>query len=179
MIIAQSCAAEQAHLRSHSALCTSAVLHDFGSSHFLSNGILVTRVPSSSVFFVSGKTMGRRGCSTCGLVRGHSSRPHTVSWSSQPKGWVKAQGKSLRCLRCLGPRGRWRQASTGDLPQSSRTKLEVALKKAQAQAVVPPVVHRAVPDPTTEVQRLQHQFAQARAQLLQHGCTSMSACSTA
>ena len=44
--------------------------------------------------------MGRRGCSTCGLVRGHSSWPPTVSWSSQPKGWVKTQGKSLRCLRC-------------------------------------------------------------------------------
>ena len=36
-----------------------------------------------------------------------------------------------------------------------------------------------VPDPGTEVQRLQHQLAQAQAQLLHHGCTSVTAGSTA
>ena len=124
-------------------------------------------------------------------------------------------------------------AVLGEDDETERSALEVALKKAQAQAVVPPVseqiehtqkfIERAkkrvvladeyvqwaqewkvecdkelleaedrlarlrveverptpVPDPATEVQRLQHQLAQAQAQLLQHGCTSVSAGSTA
>ena len=125
-------------------------------------------------------------------------------------------------------------AVLGEDNETERSALEVALKKAQAQAVVPPVseqiehtqkfiecakkrvvfadeyVHWAqewkvecdkelleaeerlarlrveverpsapVPDQATEVQRLQHQLAPAQAQLLQHGCTSVTAGSTA
>ena len=125
-------------------------------------------------------------------------------------------------------------AVLGEDDETERSTLEVALKKAQAQAVVPPVseqiedtqkfIERAkkrvvladeyvqwaqewevecdkelleaeerlarlrmeaerptlpVPDPATEVQRLQHQLAQAQAQLLQHGSTTVSPGSTA
>ena len=125
-------------------------------------------------------------------------------------------------------------AVLGEDDDTDRSTLEVALKKAQAQAVVPSVseqiedtqkfIERAkkrvvfadeyvqwaqewkvecdkelleagdrlarlrmeaerpappVPDPATEVQRLQHQLAQAQVQLLQHGCTPVSAGSTA
>ena len=86
----------------------------------LSNGALLTRVPSFSVFFsqVRRFVMGRRG------------------WASvaAPAGWYEV------------------------------------IRERPA----PPV-----PDPATEVQRLQHQLAQAQAPLLQHGSTAVSPGSTA
>ena len=136
-------------------------------------------------------------------------------------------------LRTRSPGCKSALAVLGEDDETERSALEVALKKAQAQAVVPPCrssedtqkfIERAkkrvvladeyvqwaqewkvecdkelleaeerlarlrmeaerptslVPDPATEVQRLQHQLAQAQAQLLQHGSTAVSTGSTA
>ena len=145
-------------------------------------GMLHTRVRSSSVFVVTGKTIcdGSQGmdfsCSTCGLVRGYSWPTATHRLLESPaEGMGQRHRESpggasgVRFARALESRCSATCTSTRDCPQSSqsgrsagggsnkvnrlqpalavlgeddeleRSALEVALKKARAQAVVPPV----------------------------------------
>ena len=98
-----------------------------------------------------------RGSTSVGADRGHPE----VHRARKETG-----GGACRRVRSVGTRveGRVRQGVVGRL---ARLRVEVERPTAP------------VPDPATEVQRLQHQLAQAQAQLLQHGCTSVSAGSTA